>query len=126
MKKRITIISVLLAATLLGGCSGNPASPSVPSINTSGNSSTGSVSFASGSTGNHSSNDVSQASDSDSSDLPAPPASTGAPIVYMTTNITSQGLLDIYAALNASPSGKIAVKLSTGEPGSNYLRTDLN
>ena len=33
--------------------------------------------------------------------------------------------MDIYAALNASPSGKIAVKLSTGEPGSNYLRTDL-
>lgn len=25
----------------------------------------------------------------------------------------------------ASPSGNIAVKLSTGEPGSNYLRTDL-
>ena len=31
----------------------------------------------------------------------------------------------VYEALEASPSGKIAVKLSTGEPGSNYLRTDL-
>lgn len=33
--------------------------------------------------------------------------------------------MDIYKALGASPSGNIAVKLSTGEPGSNYLRTDL-
>jgi len=33
--------------------------------------------------------------------------------------------MDIYQALSASPSGKIAIKLSTGEPGSNYLRTDL-
>lgn len=47
------------------------------------------------------------------------------PIVYMTTDISSQGLMNIYQALSASPSGKIAVKLSTGEPGSNYLRTDL-
>ncbi len=47
------------------------------------------------------------------------------PVVYMTTDISSQGLMNIYQALSAFPSGKIAVKLSTGEPGSNYLRTDL-
>lgn len=47
------------------------------------------------------------------------------PVVYMTTDISSQGLVNIYQALSASPSGKIAIKLSTGEPGSNYLRTDL-
>lgn len=47
------------------------------------------------------------------------------PVVYMTTDLSSQGLMDIYQALSASPSGKIAVKLSTGEPGSNYLRTEL-
>ena len=43
----------------------------------------------------------------------------------MTTDINSDGLLAVYAALQASPEGNIAVKLSTGEPGSNYLRTDL-
>lgn len=48
-----------------------------------------------------------------------------APKVYMTTDITSEGLLRVYEMLDASPSGSIAVKLSTGEPGSNYLRTDL-
>lgn len=43
----------------------------------------------------------------------------------MTTDINSDGLLAVYEALQASPEGNIAVKLSTGEPGSNYLRTDL-
>ncbi len=50
---------------------------------------------------------------------------TDTPVVYMTTDISSDGLMTIYQALAASPSGKIAVKLSTGEPGSNYLRTVL-
>ena len=43
----------------------------------------------------------------------------------MTTDISSDGLMVVYEALGASPEGSIAVKLSTGEPGSNYLRTDL-
>lgn len=43
----------------------------------------------------------------------------------MTSDISSDGLMRIYEALEASPSGQIAVKLSTGEPGSNYLRTEL-
>ncbi len=50
---------------------------------------------------------------------------TDTSVVYMTTDISSDGMMRIYQALSASPSGKIAVKLSTGEPGSNYLRTDL-
>lgn len=49
----------------------------------------------------------------------------GSPAVYMTTDISSDGLMAVYEALQASPEGKIAVKLSTGEPGSNYLRTEL-
>lgn len=47
------------------------------------------------------------------------------PVVYMTTDIRSEGLITIYEALGANPQGNIAVQLSTGEPGSNYLRTDL-
>ena len=53
------------------------------------------------------------------------PENTGVPVVYMTADISSDGLMAIYEALGASPEGSIAVKLSTGEPGSNYLRTDL-
>ena len=43
----------------------------------------------------------------------------------MTAAISPDGLMGVYQALQASPEGKVAVKLSTGEPGSNYLRTDL-
>ena len=61
-----------------------------------------------------------ESSGTDSTDNPA-----GSPVVYMTTDISSDGLIAVYEALQASPEGNIAVKLSTGEPGSNYLRTDL-
>lgn len=54
-----------------------------------------------------------------------PQADGTAPVVYMTTDISSEGLMAIYEALEAFPTGNVAVKLSTGEPGSNYLRTDL-
>ena len=47
---------------------------------------------------------------------------TGDPVVYMTADISSEGLIAVYETLEASPTGNIAVKLSTGEPGSNYLR----
>lgn len=52
-------------------------------------------------------------------------AAQGNPIVYMTTEISPESLTAVYDALGADPQGNIAVKLSTGEPGSNYLRTDL-
>ena len=46
--------------------------------------------------------------------------------VYMTTNISPEGLMDAYQALNWTPTGNVAVKLSTGEPpASNYLSPDL-
>lgn len=57
------------------------------------------------------------------SDAPENPGA--APAVYMTTDISADGLTAVYEALGASPSGRIAVKLSTGEPGSNYLRPEL-
>ena len=45
--------------------------------------------------------------------------------VYFTADISPEGLVRIYQALNAEPQGNIAVKLSTGQPGSNYLRPEL-
>ena len=46
--------------------------------------------------------------------------------VYMTTDISPEGLLAVYNALKWTPTGKVAVKLSTGEPpASNYLRPEL-
>lgn len=49
-----------------------------------------------------------------------------APIVYFTTDISPEGLLKAYEALGWTPSGNVAVKISTGEPpASNYLRPEL-
>ena len=48
------------------------------------------------------------------------------PIVYFTKNITSKSIVDIYEKLNFNPSGKMGVKISTGEPPkSNYLKPEL-
>ena len=47
-------------------------------------------------------------------------------VVYMTTDISPEGMMAVYDALNWTPTGKVAVKLSTGEPpASNYLRPEL-
>ncbi len=46
--------------------------------------------------------------------------------VYFTKDISSTGLVKIYEALGADLKGKVAVKISTGEPGGhNYLQPDL-
>lgn len=48
------------------------------------------------------------------------------PIVYMTKNITPDGMMAVYNALNHKLPGKVAVKISTGEPGgNNFLSPDL-
>jgi len=54
------------------------------------------------------------------------PAKGSAPAVYMTTDISPAGLMVVYKAMGWQPTGKVAVKLSTGEPpNSNYLRPEL-
>lgn len=47
-------------------------------------------------------------------------------VVYFVSDITPQALLSIYERLDWKPEGKVAVKVSTGEPpASNYLDPDL-
>lgn len=48
------------------------------------------------------------------------------PVVYFTKDITASSLVKIYEKLGWTPSGKVGVKISTGEPPkSNYLRAEL-
>lgn len=48
------------------------------------------------------------------------------PVVYMTEKITPEGLISVYNALGRKLKVKVAVKISTGEPGGeNYLSPDL-
>jgi len=47
-------------------------------------------------------------------------------VVYMTKDISPSALMDIYKALGRKVTGKVAVKISTGEPGGhNFLSPDL-
>ena len=46
-----------------------------------------------------------------------------APTVYFTSDISPEGLMNVYEALGITPSGRVAVKISTGESEeSNHLR----
>ncbi len=68
-------------------------------------------------------------SESEESSMTEPiqmPSADDAPIVYFTSDITPEGLVAVYEQLGWNPTGKVAVKLSTGEPpASNYLRPEL-
>ena len=49
-----------------------------------------------------------------------------APVVYMTADISPEGLMAVYEALGREAAGEnVAMKISTGETGSNYLRPEL-
>lgn len=49
-----------------------------------------------------------------------------APVVYMTKDISPEGLMAVYKAMGWTPTGKVGVKLSTGEPpASHYLDPNL-
>ena len=48
------------------------------------------------------------------------------PTVYMTTDISPEGLIKVYEALGVKMDGRVAVKISTGEAGGhNYLKPEL-
>lgn len=56
----------------------------------------------------------------------APAADSGKPRVYMYTGITPGNLVNIYKVLGRKAEGRVAVKLSTGEPGGhNFLQPAL-
>lgn len=54
------------------------------------------------------------------------PKEPATPKVYMTTDISPEGLVRVYEALGVEFDGKVAVKISTGEPGGhNFLKPEL-
>ena len=127
-------LSLLLIAAMLAGCSqssgdsgGGSQPPQGVEQQTDDSGNAGQPEGESSANSKEPSDDGSPADDGEQhGDDKQSPSNDEVPIVYMTTDISSDGLLAIYEALGASPDGKIAVKLSTGEPpSSNYLRTDL-
>lgn len=48
------------------------------------------------------------------------------PVVYMTGDISSAGIMSVYSALGRPAAGKVAIKIHMGEPGNqNYLSPEL-
>ena len=52
-------------------------------------------------------------------------AATALPVVYMVKEISPDSLVKVHQALGMNYAGKTGIKISTGEPGSNYLRPEL-
>lgn len=57
---------------------------------------------------------------SSGSSAPEEPELPGIPIVYMTTELTPEGMENAFAALGRTPAGKVAVKVHFGEPGGSF------
>lgn len=54
------------------------------------------------------------------------PVNENAPVVYITSDISSDGLITVYEALERKAEGNVAVKISTGEPGGvHFLSPEL-
>ena len=107
MKKRFFLAAITLSAVLFLTACGSKAS--VPSAGSDGTEEQNEES--SGTT------EQREETENSSGDLP---------VVFFTSDISPEGLVRIYEALDWKPSGKVAVKISTGEPpASNYLRPEL-
>lgn len=128
MKKRITSLLALAAfAVLCAACSRTagetpaPQGGQIPAAESEENHAGQVASSGPGETENAGGQSLSQGEGTalEAENVQEPSA------VYMTEDISSEGLMKVYGALEAEPAGRVAVKLSTGEPGSNYLRTEL-
>ncbi|SHI75636.1 DUF362 domain-containing protein [Desulfosporosinus lacus] len=108
MKRFISILLLIgLTITLLAGCSRTSGDSNVMPIAPDGGSGSGN--------GTETADKLEHQTDS-----------KDAPVVYMTTDISSAGLMAIYKELGFEATGNVAVKLHTGEPpNSNYLRPEL-
>ena len=107
MKKRIYPAACLAAALFFAGCTAGSVSQQ--------------SSAAAGTVPAETENTVSSEGE------PAEGTTVSEPsVVYFTEDISAEGLVKIYDALEWTPEGKTAVKISTGEPpASNYLRPEL-
>lgn len=128
MKKYLSFSLALLMVLSLAGCSsGNPLASSEPA-----ESSSAEVSPESSSSGETSGEvdgalpENPESADNSSDTEGNGQENTTGSAVYFTSDISPEGLMAVYEALEWEPEGKVAVKLSTGEPpASNYLDPDL-
>lgn len=118
MKTRIIALSICLILMMLTACGSGPEQEAHASA-----SSSESLTEALSSEERTSAGETSESSGPEET---AAEDTASSPIVYFTSDISAEGLVRIYDALGWTPSGNVAVKISTGEPpASNYLRPEL-
>ena len=127
MKRHFSLLTsfFLVASLLFAGCGQNAATGSAGE----GESQTTEDAQTQTSESTSPSNSPEQPSESEESSAPENQDgndSNRTPVVYFTSDISAEGMLAIYKALDWTPTGRVAVKLSTGEPpASNYLDPQL-
>lgn len=119
MKKRLFCSSaIILSLCVLAGCSSAHNTDSAPAVST-----------APGAAEPTSTSAPAPESTAPESTAPEPEepsvpnyqtADADSPVVYMTTDISAEGLMAAYEALGRTPTGKVAVKLSTGEANNEH------
>lgn len=117
MKKRVltVVLTMLISLFYLAGC-GNRADAN---RNTAAD-------ISSETNGSENITAQNESEDNGMNETNRPQPSDGAPAVYFTSDISPEGLMAVYEKLEWTPTGRVAVKLSTGEPpASNYLRPEL-
>jgi len=119
----VFVLTLALLMTIVSGC-GSGGGNSLENMNGSSGSAASSVprSGVSRTTVESSKSGDSYATPSSSVTV----AASGATKVYMTTDISPKGLMMVYNALGRKATGRVAVKISTGEAGDTYyLHPDL-
>ncbi len=110
--KRSALLLILGLALALAGCAGNTPGPAAET-GTEANRTPEAVT------------DISSAPEPSALDA-GQAVPDDAPAVYFTSDISAEGLVRVFEQLGWEPSGRVAVKISTGEPpASNYLRPEL-
>ena len=101
MRKKVvsTLVAAITIMSMFAGCSGRTEEPAE---NPSGE--------ISSQAEEDTQENIREEAGGSSADISGTENTSGAPAVYMTTDISSQGLIAVYEALQASPEGNIAVK----------------
>ncbi|MBQ5960014.1 MAG: DUF362 domain-containing protein [Firmicutes bacterium] len=122
LKPFVTFLIICLGAVYMAGC-GNPvaapeASANVSGVNESGNAASKTETGSDPVPETAAESSVPTGTETGEQDA--------VPVVYFTADISAEGLVKLYETLGWTPTGKTAVKISTGEPpASNYLRPEL-
>lgn len=113
--KRFLSLLLVIVMILLAGCSGVAQNADVPADVAESPSPSAEAASPSASPGSSEAG-----SSSEPGMLEHQTDSEDAPIVYMTKDITPEGLMAVYKALGRTPEGNVAVKMHTGEGEKSY------